>query len=500
MLWLLAGMGLLLAAGGLALSGILGSQLRRDYDAALIAKARSLETLTEERGGKVWVEFSDKIMPEFERRENPDYFQLWLRKGPVLERSRSLGDHDLSRAGGPLDRPRLSDVVLPDGRRGRQVEISFQPRSEVLEQEEETEGRPGASDDLADHGPRATLAVAHSREDLDALLASVQVTLIVAVLGLLGGTALLIKMVVGITLLPLDRLAHQLAGMGVDSLGRELPREADAPAEIVPVIHHLNALLARLDASFVRERSFSANLAHELRTPLAELRAMTEVALKWPDDGAATLEALREAQDIGAQMERVVVNLLALARFDGKQQTVSPSEMRLRELAASSWEAFCPEAEARQMTFELAVPEPLRVVTDREKLALLLANLFSNAVAHGRPGGVVACAASVTGDEFELRVGNFTDSLTVADLPRIFDRFWRKDPARSGGRHAGLGLSLVSALCDLLELTKQASLADGWFEITLRGRLSSSSILHPSTASLAAAGGRSSGFAIQEAT
>jgi signal transduction histidine kinase len=198
-------------------------------------------------------------------------------------------------------------------------------------------------------------------------------------------------------------------------------------------------------------------------------------------------------------MERVVVNLLALARCDGRQHTVSSSEVCLRELAASCWEAFAPEAEDKGMTLAMEVPETLNVVTDGEKLGLILANLFSNAVAHGRPGSVVTCSAASTGTEFTLRVGNFTDALTAADLPLLFVRFWRKDPARSGGRHAGLGLALVSSLCELLALAPETRLDGGWFEILLRGR-SSSSFLHPSGASVAPAGGRSSSFLIKEAT
>ena len=75
------------------------------------------------------------------------------------------------------------------------------------------------------------------------------------------------------------------------------------------------------------------------------------------------------------------------------------------------------------------------------------------------------------GCEFALHVSNSTDALSQDDLPRIFDRFWRKDPARSGGQHTGLGLALVAALCELLELTREARMRDGCFEITLTGSI-----------------------------
>jgi two-component system sensor histidine kinase QseC len=470
--WLLVGLGLLLTAGGLVLNRTITSHLLGEYDEALIAEARSLETLTEERGGKVWLEFADEVMPEFEREKNPDYFQLWLRNGPVLERSESLGTRDLPRSGGPLDRPRLSDLTLPDGRHGRRVEISFHPQPE---EEGEGEGPRRARSAAAGAGPVATLTVAQGREELDALLEAVQLTLVLVVLGLLGGTALLVKTVVGLALSPLDNLARQLEGLDADSLGRQAPEVAGAPAELVPVIHHLNGLLARLDASFARERAFSANLAHELRTPLAELRAMTEVALKWPGEASSALEALEEIHGIGLQMESVVVNLLALARSETQGRA---SEVPLRELAASCWAAVSPEAAAKGMAFHLEVPDGLTLVTDREKLALILSNLFANAVAYGSPGRPVTCSAAAAGDGFALGVRNATADLAPEDLPRLFDRFWRKDAARSDGRHTGLGLALVAALCESLKLQKEARLEGDCFEITL----SSSSFLHRTVA------------------
>jgi two-component system sensor histidine kinase QseC len=461
--WLLLGTGLLLAAGGLLLDRVIGSRLRREYDAALLDKARSLVTLTEQQDGKAWLEFSYAFMPEFAAQESPDYFELRLADGSVIERSRSLGAWDLPHIGAPLDRPLLRDVTLPDGRRGREIEISFHPRSED-EEIAGTESRhvPGARS--ADPGVTAVLAVAEGREDLRALLASIRAMLAAAVLGLLGGTAFLVKAVVGVGLRPLDDLAGRLEEMDADSLGQPLEAAA-APAELVPVIHHLNGLLARLDRSFARERSFSANLAHELRTPLAELRAVAEVALKWPDDPASWEESFTEIRGIGLQMERVVVNLLALARCDGRQQTVERSAVLLRELAAGCWSSVAQEAEEKGMALALDIPPGLTVRTDREKLSLILSNLFSNAVAYGSPGRPVACSA-VSG---EVVVGNFTGDLAAGDLPRLFERFWRKDPARSGGRHSGLGLSLVRALCALLGLEVEARLQDGSFEIRLHG-------------------------------
>jgi two-component system heavy metal sensor histidine kinase CusS len=463
--WLLVGTGLLLAAGGLLLDRVISARLLREFDAALLAEAKSLQASTEQQDGAVTLEFATAVMPEFAPGKDADYFELWLSHGAILARSPSLGPHDLPRAAGSAGPPRFADLALPDGRPGRRVEFSFRPQ---VEREEIISSAPPGS-------PAVTLVVAQGREDLDAFLASLHLTLTLVVLGLLGGTAVLVKVAVGLGLAPLDALANRLETMNADSLG-ETVVIADAPAELVPTIRHLNGLLARLGESFERERTFSANLAHELRTPLAELRAITEIALKWPEDSASYLGSLDEIRGIGLQMEAIVVNLLALARFEGrqnegKQNTVRTSQVPLHELTASCWSAVAAEAAEKQITFAQQIPDRLTLVTDREKLGLILSNLFSNAVAHGAPGGKVTCSAVASGGEIALRVANPTSELTAADLPRIFDRFWRKDAARSDGRHAGLGLSLVAALCELLGFKREARLRDGIFEITLLGRL-----------------------------
>jgi len=212
-LWLLVGMGLLLAAGGLVLNRAISSRLRREYDEALIDKAESLETMTEQQAGRILLESADVGMPEFNAKENPDYFQIWLGDGSVALRSRSLGSRDLPRPGGPIDRPRLSDLTLPDGRHGREVEVSFRPRLEQEEGQEAQNEQSPAAGDLT-----VTLAVAHGREELDAFLTSVHVTLALVVLGLLGGTALLVKAVVDQIAANLSDRSFQIASLAGNRL------------------------------------------------------------------------------------------------------------------------------------------------------------------------------------------------------------------------------------------------------------------------------------------
>lgn len=462
--WLSIGSGLLLVTGGLLLNGLIGARVGRDFDEVLTDKAKAISVLTEQEHGAVWLELTDDAMHEFRAAAEPEYFQIWHGDGSVIARSLSLGKEHLPRRRTPAAEPFLADLTLPDGRRGRLVEITFEPRhEEALPYGEQ--GEP-----IADRIANATLVVARSREELDSFLTSLHILLVAFVLSLLAGIFVLVRLSLKVGLAPLEKLGERLGSLGAESLGETLDL-AEAPAELAPVIVRLNDLLRRLKESFERERTFSADLAHELRTPLAELRSMVEVALKWPEDSASSPGLLEEIGLVGRQMERVVTNLLALARCDGGQQTLWRTEIAVGELIERCWKPVAAEAAARGVTLRSSLAPDLTLHSDEEKLALVLSNLFTNAVSYGVPSSPVLCSVSAVGAEFALRVTNRTEQLQPDDVAKVFDRFWRKDAARSGGQHAGLGLSLVSALSKLLGLSVSARLEHGGlFHVTLSGR------------------------------
>lgn len=462
--WLLGGAGLLLVFGALVLFRVTDLRLRREFDDALLTKARSLATLTEQEEGRVWLEGAD-AMPELAGGQDPEYFQIWRDDGRVIDRSRSLGAGVLPRQRVPLDRPRLFDGRLPGGGPGRFVEIRFAPRQE----EEESDGRLETLPPSSPPSVRpVTLVVARSREHLDAFIASLHATFAGFVLALLAGMAVLVRLSLAAGLAPVERLATKLHELDAESLGKRL-EEAGTPSELAPVVEHLNGLLERLQTSFARERTFSSNFAHELRTPLAELRSLSEIALRSSEDAAAMAEALTDIHAVGLQMESIVVNLLDLARCEGGLHVVRTDELVLADAVEDCWQKVEEAAAARKVSLVRQISPSLVVTTDREKLNRILVNLFSNAVAYSPEGSEVRCAACAAGSGFFLSVSNPTDSLEPDDLPRIFDRFWRKDAARAEAGHAGLGLSLVAAFCSLARIQIETRLNPGKiFEIRLR--------------------------------
>ncbi len=257
--------------------------LYRQFDNLLAAKARALATLVEQRGDAIVESFQQRPMQEFARKVRPEFYQLWDEKGDVLAKSRRLADANLEALPGSLAAPQFRSTRLPDGRLGRLVGVRFLPavdgESLDLAPTQRGEDPEGARDQVVFAGRRhVTLVVATETAELHAtlchvarILAGVSAITIAATLALLGW-------VVKRTLRPLDDLAQQISGLHERDLAARV-RLDRAPLELAPVVGRLNELVSRLDEAFQRERTFSANVAHELRTPLAGLRTMLDVVL-----------------------------------------------------------------------------------------------------------------------------------------------------------------------------------------------------------------------------
>ena len=465
---LLVGSGLLVLAVGLGASTLMARRLRQEFDQSLLAKARALVTLAKQERGEVEIDFADELMPEFEAPRRPEYFQLWLADGTVLERSRSLGRRDLPRSETLARSTIYCDLRLPDGRPGRMVEIAFVPQYE----EDETEI---AHDPAAPPGQlrSAVLAVARGSEQLQALIRSLYGATLGTALLLMAGIALLIHFAVRSGLAPLAEIGRQVEALDAERLDGRVALHRPVH-ELAPVVEQLNALLVRLETAFERERRFSSDVAHELRTPVAELRNLSEVGERWPEDREAVQAFFGDTRSIARQMERTVATLLALARCEGGLEEAEPGVFAVPELLDEAWAPLAAEAAARSLRLELAAPEA-SIVSDREKLRLILGNLLSNAVTYSPSGSTVACTARVDGGTLEITIANPAPLLDPADLPHLFDRFWRKDAARTNGRHAGLGLALARSFATLLGFDLTARLGPGrQLELRLLGPVGSS--------------------------
>jgi len=227
----------------------------------------------------------------------------------------------------------------------------------------------------------------------------------------------------------------------------------DLPRELEPAVAKLNELLARLDDSFARERRFTADVSHELRTPLAGLRSLLEVAASRERTAPEYRAVIGEAMDIVRQMHVLAEDLLMLARLDARQVEVVNEPIALRAFVEDTWRPLAARALERRLVFENAVSPEATLVSDRDKLRLVLRNLLSNATAYTEPGGRIEVRSA---EDCVFEVWDSGPVIPSEVLPRLFERFFRADGARSGGSHSGIGLALVQAVCAPLRMAVTA--------------------------------------------
>ena len=432
---LLVGLTLVLSAGGVALFLRTRAILTSEFDRAERAEAALLVAQTEDDGEKVQLDLVGISVPEYEREE---YYQLWLPDGQTVARSPSLGFDDLPR--------REGDVELPDRRPGRAIMMQFVP----MPAEEDQPPNP--------HPQSVTLVIARDRVGLNRTLAGIGAGMLLVGALVLLATALIVTTAVRRGLAPLDAVGQQAVTIHASSLQTRFATDA-MPAELRPITKRLNDLLARLDEAFQRERRVTADIAHELRTPIAELRALAEVGVKWPEE-AAFADALQIAQ----RMETLVTGLLALARHDAGHQPVAYEPGELRAVVDEVWSPLAERARNRQL--EVAIDVTGQWQTDPTLLRMIVGNLLANAVEYANERGQIR----VAGDESRLDISNTTDQITREDLPHLFERFWRKDAARTHDGHSGLGLTLARAATAAIGLELSAEMPDAaTLRLSLRG-------------------------------
>jgi signal transduction histidine kinase len=230
--------------------------------------------------------------------------------------------------------------------------------------------------------------------------------------------------------------------------GTSLHRRLAVPMsgdEIARLAVTVNGMLARLEQSFASLHRFTADASHELKTPLMVLRAGVERALIHPGTPGEILQSLDETLAQINQMTEMVENLLTLARADEGRAPLAVEESDLREVAADVAETAGMLGENAGVTAVHTMPDtPVRLAVDRHRIREMLLNMVTNAIKYTPQGGTVALSLEEDEDSVTFTVRDSGIGIAAGDLPHIFERFWRADPARSRtGDRPGTGLGLA---------------------------------------------------------
>ena len=336
---LLASLFLLFGVFCFALFLLFKQLLLKEFDNALLLKAQTFASLVEyeykgEHLGRKRIEFEiefhEKNIPEFQKGKNPEYYKLsTFRGGKLLAESESFEGHTLNETVkfGPEDiKPYhvhygINDVKLPSGKNGRAITYVFYPKPEG---EDESHGENESTRSRAKEPqkkiqeseapvPELSLVLALSREAIDQSALSLLSAM--AVLGFLLPLAviLFINQTLSKSLAPLDQIARETESINPENLAHRFD-STQLPDELQPIALRLNELLERVQTALQREQRFNSDVAHELRTPIAELRTLSEVGLK--NVGKENPQTyFEDSLDIALRMEHLTTALLELKRI-----------------------------------------------------------------------------------------------------------------------------------------------------------------------------------------
>ncbi len=255
--------------------------------------------------------------------------------------------------------------------------------------------------------------------------------------------ALLLWIAVGRGLKPLVALRDQVARRAPDNLA---PLDvAQAPAEALPLIEQLNGLFRRIAESLENERRFTADAAHELRTPVAAIKAQAQVARGAYDDAtrAHALDNVIAGCDRAAHL---IDQLLTLARLDRTRQPTLQA-CRLRNLAAEAVAELAPQAVSRGIQLELVEGPEVEIPGLQALLQVLLRNLIDNAVRYSPANTTVRVNVTHDAQSARLTVSDQGPGIPEAELPRVRERFYRL--LGTGQEGTGLGLSIVQRIAEI---------------------------------------------------
>ncbi len=275
--------------------------------------------------------------------------------------------------------------------------------------------------------------------------------------------------IVWIGLSPLTRMSEAVHRVSPKNFSFEVDPQT-LPRELQPIAERTAEMLQLLRQAFEREKQASADISHELRTPIAAIMTTLEVGLRKTRTPEQYREILEECRACGQHMYQLVERLLTLARLDAGVDRYNPRSTDLCDVALHCADIIRPLARARDLKLELDLPEPMFTMTDPEKLFEVLTNLLHNAVEYNKPEGLIELSIRRDADQMHISVRDTGIGIKPEAMARIFERFYREDASRHADTpHAGLGLSIVKSYVELMQGTIRVESSDAGtaFHITL---------------------------------
>ncbi|MGB3727602.1 MAG: HAMP domain-containing sensor histidine kinase [Glaciecola sp.] len=432
-----------------------------EFERAMYNKASLLTTLVDEDADGVEFDFAGEFMPEFEGKgkADPEYYQLW-RDGEVFERSDTMDlfstttfEHQKLKVGTKL----IKEITLPDGRSGQILYYSFFPQVD--------------SDDRADFQKLTErtgnkqkpmlLAYALSLEKLNFLTWLIDISFIVAAIAVIFIVRFVVKRAVSSGLMPLEEFSESLVHISLADKTAEVKLK-NKVVELLPIQESINQFISDNRSLYLKEQRMTSDMAHELKTPVAELINLAEVTLKFPNDPILSKTFTSDVLAISKRLENVVSNIMLFHRYTNetfeKNDVFDLSQviMRLSE---------------KLPRIELKSQADMLITSNLFAFETIVSNLLKNAVTYSPENSPIKVNISALADNtVQLSISNICVSpLCNEDLKLMFDPLWQKDSSRTSTENFGLGLSIVKSFTKALGGEIRTEVADGiiYFHLSL---------------------------------
>ena len=428
-----------------------------EFDNALMTKSNALKNLINVSDTGVSFDFSDEFMPEFSHSVNAEYFQLW--HGDVeVERSVSLGhfpDSSLIKHPIALNSSEFYNVTLPDGRAGRAMVSHF-----TLP----VTGNFSQSTDGGDANSQVIwLTLAVSSEELSDILWGIDYSLAI---GFFLIIVLLRWMVV--------RLIHQ-GFAPINALNQTLQQASErqqallwTPSvpqylEIEPIKQALNDFVQLTQHHLKNEKRLTADIAHELKTPLSELISLSEMAIRYPNDQRIAATYQQDVLAIGLNMKGIVNNLLLLQQVaSGNIQLQRQSIDLIERINSLVAELTGKYADASQRVYIDNQIGPLECDVDSFSLQTILVNLLDNALFYSPPNTPIQVTLRLLERDEKLKDGatlihvemtnQLKQAISDSDLTQLSLPLYQVEQSRTDNNRHGLGLAIVANIAQINQL------------------------------------------------
>lgn len=261
---------------------------------------------------------------------------------------------------------------------------------------------------------------------------------------------------------PVDRITHTARSISIRNLSERLPESGSAD-ELARLTETFNAMLARLESAVNQIKQFTADASHELRGPLSFVRTVSEVALRNPAIDADSRQSFEDIVEEVGKASALLEDMLTLARADAEREGASLAPLDIARVVTEACERAAPLAAERNLTLSVSPlpPESVRVLGDFDGLRRLVWILLDNALKYTHTPGNIRVDLLVSAGKAAVRVVDSGIGIPAADLPHVFNRFYRADPSRSQTEGAGLGLAIAKWIANLhhadLELSSEVS-------------------------------------------